>query len=127
MTTEAKTKTWIMNCPHANTDCATCENSAAAFELRDLRRVARAAQDLVLRIRKDPASESGTSLLETMLEMARETSTFLPLGVPSPLNASHDTLSGVYEERNAAKNEVAILRESRGKDPKDHGGDDDCG
>jgi hypothetical protein len=70
-----------MHCPHAVADCPTCENSAAARELRDLRRVARAAERLVDRLREDGNTCAPLDELESMLTIARETSTFLPIGI----------------------------------------------
>lgn len=66
-----------MHCPHAVQRCTTCENSAAARELRDLRRVARSAQRLLQRYRSEGSCVCDSNdfiALESMLEMATETS-----------------------------------------------------
>lgn len=59
-----------MHCPHGMVDCSTCENSAVARELRDLRRVFRAAKRLL----ENPASAANVAALGDIVEMAEETS-----------------------------------------------------
>lgn len=59
-----------MQCPHGSVACTTCQNSAAARELRDLRRVLSAATRLL----EDPSSTTNLEALRAYVEMAAETS-----------------------------------------------------
>lgn len=61
-------KRWSFPCPHAVPDCETCERSAVARELRDLRRVYVAARRYF-----EQRSTPTRDILEDTVEMAKET------------------------------------------------------